>query len=71
MDMSAAYAKGAGIALPDAAISYDRFHVIAMAIQAMADVRREEFRTEPEEVAQTLLSVGACPQPDRPSTCSS
>jgi transposase len=51
MDMSAAYAKGAAQALPAAAISYDRFHVIAMAIQAMDDVRREELRTEPEEVA--------------------
>ena len=38
-------------ALPAAAISYDRFHVIAMAIQAMDDVRREELLTEPEEVA--------------------
>ena len=34
-DMSAAYAKGVGMALPFAAISYDRFHVVAMAIDAM------------------------------------
>ena len=63
MDMSAAYAKGAGMALPNAAISYDRFHVIAMAIQAMDEVRREELRTEPEVVAQALQ--GADPKTRR------
>jgi transposase len=57
MDMSAAYAKGAALALPQAAISYDRFHVIAMAVQAMDEVRREELRTEPEEVAAALLGA--------------
>ena len=57
MDMSAAYAKGAAQALPMADISYDRFHVIAMAIQAMDDVRREELRTEPQEVAAALLDA--------------
>jgi transposase len=63
MDMSAAYAKGAAQVLPAAAISYDRFHVVAMAIQAMDDVRREELRTEPEEVAAALL--GADPRTRR------
>ena len=63
MDMSAAFAKGAGMALPQADISYDRFHVVAMAIQAMDDVRREELRTEPEEVATALL--GADPKTRR------
>jgi transposase len=63
MDMSAAYAKGTGMALPQADISYDRFHVVAMAIQAMDDVRREELRTEPEEVAAALL--GADPKTRR------
>ena len=63
IDMSAAYAKGVGLALPQAHISYDRFHVIAMAIEAMDDVRREELRTEPEEVATALL--GADPQTRR------
>ena len=63
MDMSAAYAKGAGQALAQADISYDRFHVIAMAIQAMDDVRHEELRAEPEAVAAALL--GADPQTRR------
>ena len=57
IDMSAAYAKGVGLALRQAHISYDRFHVIAMAIQAMDDVRREELRTEPEQVAAALLGA--------------
>ena len=63
MDMSAAYAKGAAQALPAAAISYDRFHVIAMAIQAMDDVRREELRGEPEKVDAALF--GADPKTRR------
>lgn len=42
MNMSAAYAKGAALALPDAAISDDRFHVLALVIAAMDAVRREK-----------------------------
>jgi len=63
MDMSAAYAKGVGIALPQADISYDRFHVVAMGIEAMDDVRRQELRAEPEEVAAALM--GADPKTRR------
>ena len=63
MDMSAAYAKGVALALPNAQISYDRFHMIALAIQAMDEVRREELKAEPEEVA-TALS-GADPKTRR------
>ena len=54
MDMSAAYAKGTGIALSNAAISYDRFHVVAMAIEAMDKVRRAEMREEPGAVDAAL-----------------
>ena len=53
-DMSAAYAKGVGIALPEAQISYDRFHVIAMANEAMDEVRREETRTQPKAIKEAL-----------------
>ncbi len=35
MDMSAAYLKGVRQSLPEAAISYDRFHVAALAGKAM------------------------------------
>ncbi len=44
IDMSAAYAKGIGQSLPHAQISYDRFHVVALANAAMDEVRREELR---------------------------
>jgi transposase len=53
-DMSAAYAKGVGLALTNAAISYDRFHVVAMAVDAMDKVRKDEMRDEPQAVAQAL-----------------
>ena len=54
MDMSAAYAKGVGLALPNAAISYDRFHVVAMAIDAMDKVRQDEMRNDPQAVTNAL-----------------
>lgn len=50
MDMSAAYAKGVQEALPNAQISYDRFHVVKMAIEAMDEVRKHEFRDHPDEM---------------------
>jgi transposase len=53
-DMSAAYAKGVGLALTNAAISYDRFHVVAMAVDAMDKVRKVEMRDDPQAVAQAL-----------------
>lgn len=54
MDMSAAYTLGVGQALPQAAISFDRFHVIALANEAMDAVRREELRTQPGAVREAL-----------------
>lgn len=45
IDMSAAYTKGIARSLPKAQISYDRFHVIALANAAMDEVRREEMLT--------------------------
>lgn len=54
MDMSAAYAKGVGLALPQAQISYDRFHVIAMANEAMDSVRRDELRDDAPAVRAAL-----------------
>ena len=54
MDMSAAYAKGVGMALPEALISCDRFHVVAMANEAMDKVRQAEMRDEPQAVARAL-----------------
>ena len=54
MDMSAAYTKGVGLALANAQISYDRFHVIAMANEAMDLVRRAEMRDEAPAVRSAL-----------------
>ena len=53
-DMSAAYAKGVGMALPNAQISYDRFHVVAMAVDAMDKVRQAEMRDEPKAESKAL-----------------
>lgn len=57
MDMSAAYTKGVGKTLPQAAISFDRFHVVALANEAMDAVRREEMRTQPAAVREALGST--------------
>jgi transposase len=54
MDMSAAYAKGAALALPQAQISYDRFHVVSMAIEAMDQVRRAEMGQDAPAVRAAL-----------------
>jgi transposase len=53
-DMSAAYVKGVEEALPNAVISYDRFHVVALAIEAMDTVRKAEMREQPEAVEEAL-----------------
>ena len=54
MDMSAAYTKGVAQALPKASISYDRFHVIALANEAMDAVRRDEMRASPAAVREAV-----------------
>lgn len=56
MDMSAAYTKGVTEVLPQAQISYDRFHVIALANAAMDAVRRDEMQARPAEVRAALGS---------------
>jgi transposase len=54
MDMGAAYIKGVTEALPEAQISFDRFHVIAMANEAMDKVRREEMVEQPRVVRAAM-----------------
>lgn len=54
MDMSAAYLKGATAYLPNALVSYDRFHVVKLAGEAMDEVRSEEWKTEQVQVANEL-----------------
>jgi transposase len=54
MDMSGAFLKGAKRAMPQAAICYDRFHVAALAGQAMDEVRSAEFKANAKAVSQAL-----------------
>lgn len=54
MDMSAAYRKGVGLYLPNAQISYDRFHIVKLAGEAMDEVRSAEWKDESERVRQAL-----------------
>ncbi len=54
MDMSGAFLKGAKQAMAQAAICYDRFHVAALAGQAMDEVRSAEFKADAKAVTQAL-----------------
>ena len=47
MDFSAAFIKGAADHLPNAEVSFDPFHLIALASTAVDEVRRSEVKTEP------------------------
>ncbi|MGH9203961.1 MAG: ISL3 family transposase, partial [Vicinamibacterales bacterium] len=48
MDMSPAFYVGVTTHLPDAQITYDRYHLIQMLTKAVDDVRRAEAKTRPE-----------------------
>jgi transposase len=52
IDMSAAYALGITESLPKVQISYDRFHVVALANEAMDEMRRQEMCDSAQAVAQ-------------------
>ena len=52
MDMGPAYIKGVTEQLPQAQISFDRFHVIAMANDALNDVRRAEMHSNGKDVRE-------------------
>jgi transposase len=54
MDMSAAYLKGATAYLPNALVSYDRFHVVKPAGEAMDEVRTAEWKTDQARVQEEL-----------------
>jgi len=47
IDMSPAFIKGVGESLPDARITFDKFHVVAHASAAVDATRRLEQRTDP------------------------
>jgi transposase len=48
IDMSAAFIKGVGEHLPSAQITFDKFHVIAHASEALDKTRRAEQKIDPE-----------------------
>lgn len=48
MDMSPAQIKGAREQFPDAAVTYDKFHVVKLLNEAVEEVRRREQRSRPE-----------------------
>lgn len=54
MDMSAAFLKGARQYLPNARVSFDRFHVVALANDAMDQVRSAEWKGESARVFDEL-----------------
>lgn len=47
IDMSPAFIKGVGESLPNARITFDKFHVVAHASQAVDKTRRTEQKTDP------------------------
>jgi transposase len=58
MDMSAAFLKGSRLFLPNALVSFDRFHVVALANEAMDAVRTAEWKNESAKVHQALGQLG-------------
>lgn len=47
-DMSAAFIKGIGENLPNARMTFDKFHVVAKLNEAVDEVRRAEVKTSPD-----------------------
>ena len=48
IDMSAAFIKGVGDHLPEASITFDKFHAVKIINGAVDQVRREEVKSRPE-----------------------
>jgi transposase len=48
IDMSAAFIKGVAESLPEAAVTFDKFHAVKIINDAVDQVRREEQRSRPE-----------------------
>jgi len=47
-DMSAAFIKGVGEHLPNASLTFDKYHVVSLVNQAVDEVRRQERKLHPE-----------------------
>jgi transposase len=63
IDMSAAFIKGVSENLPDAAITFDKFHAVKIINDAVDKVRREEVKSRPElkKSRYVWLKNGNCP----------
>ncbi|MGF6875739.1 transposase [Paraburkholderia sp. MM5477-R1] len=48
IDMSAAFTKGVSEHLPNARLTFDKFHVVAHASKALDTVRRQQQKADPE-----------------------
>jgi transposase len=48
IDMSPAFIKGVGEHLPNARVTFDKFHVVAHASKALDTVRRQQQKADPE-----------------------
>jgi transposase len=48
IDMSPAFIKGVALSLPNARVTFDKFHVVAHASKAVDQTRRGEQRTDPD-----------------------
>jgi transposase len=59
IDMSPAFIKGVTDKLPNARITFDKFHVIAHASQAVDKTRRAEQRTDPTLKGIKCAGTGA------------
>ena len=53
IDMSGAFIKGTDEQLPNANITFDKFHVVKGMNETMKKVRHQEFREYPEKLAKT------------------
>jgi transposase len=53
IDMSGAFIKGTAEQLPNANITFDKFHVVKGMNETMKKVRHQEFREYPEKLAKT------------------
>ena len=61
MDMSGAYQAGAATVCPQATISFDPFHVVALASRALDQVRRAEVKHVPDLKGARWATLKAAP----------
>ena len=63
IDMSKAFDKGVTEQLPNAEITFDKFHAVSLVNEAVDEVRRQERKTHPEFARYTLCLAEERGQP--------